>query len=151
MNADQVSVVFHDVAANKKCEMRQHVCPAEWIKFSNPGAGAVQTLIQQARHMKCRVEAPDQLLNWAQLGAAHKSWTTIAQPARTMDERAKHEAFLAMGEHPQENMHLSVTRGSVFLPFKAVEGDALMLTDSLGAELEVNPSPPAAERHGCPW
>ena len=138
MNADQVSVVFQDVVANKRCELRQQVCPAEWIKFSNPGAGAVQTLIQQARHMSCRVEAPDQLLRWAQLDAGHKSWTAIAVPAATMDERTSHDAFLAMGEHPQENMHLTVTRGSVFLPFRAVEADALMLTDSLGAELDVD-------------
>ena len=101
MNADQVPVVFQDVLANKKCEMRQHVCAAEWIKLSNPGAGAVQTLIRQARHMGCRVEAPDQLLHWAQLDAAHSSWTAIAAAANSMDERARREAFLAMGEHPR--------------------------------------------------
>ena len=53
-----------------------------------------------------------------------------------MDAKATREAFLAMGEHPQENMHLTVTRGMVCMMLKVVDGDSLMITDSLGAELE---------------
>ena len=101
--------------------MRQQICPSEWIKFSNPGAGAAQTLIAEARDMGCRVEAPDQLMHWAQLDSVRRSWTCLTtEIVHTMDERARHDAFLAFGEHPQENMHLTVTRGSVFLPLKVV-------------------------------